>query len=32
MVIALFLVTFIPQISLSVPYWTKLIPSMGWNG
>ncbi len=32
MVVALFLVTYIPQISLSLPYWTKLISSMGWNG
>ena len=32
MVVALFLVTYIPQISLSLPYWTKLIGSMGWNG
>ena len=32
MVVALFLVTYIPQISLSLPYWTKLIPAMGWNG
>ena len=31
MVVALFLVTYIPQISLSLPYWTKLIPAMGWN-
>ena len=31
MVVALFLVTYIPQISLSLPYWTKLITSMGWN-
>ena len=31
MVVALFLVTYIPQISLSLPYWTKLIASMGWN-
>ena len=30
MVVALFLVTFIPQIPLSVPYWTGLIDSMGW--
>ncbi len=30
MVIALFLVTYIPQISLSLPYWTGLIKSMGW--
>ena len=30
MVIALFLVTFIPQIPLSVPYWSGLIDSMGW--
>ena len=32
MVVALFLVTYIPQISLSLPYWTKLIPAMGWTG
>ncbi len=32
MVVALFLVTYIPQISLSLPYWTKLIGSMGWTG
>ena len=32
MVVALFLITYIPQISLSLPYWTNLIPSMGWNG
>ncbi|MBQ3703948.1 MAG: TRAP transporter large permease [Oscillospiraceae bacterium] len=31
MVVALFLVTYIPQISLSLPYWTDLIPAMGWN-
>ena len=30
MVVALFLVTFIPQIPLSVPYWTGLIDGMGW--
>lgn len=30
MVVALFLVTYIPQISLSLPYWTKLVDSMGW--
>ena len=30
MVIALFLITFIPQIPLSVPYWSGLIDSMGW--
>ena len=30
MVISLFLVTFIPQIPLSVPYWSGLIDSMGW--
>jgi len=30
MVVALFLVTFIPQIPLSVPYWSGLIESMGW--
>ena len=32
MVVALFLVTYIPQISLSLPYWTKLVGSMGWVG
>ena len=31
MVVALFLVTYIPQISLSLPYWTNLIPAMGWT-
>ena len=30
MVVALFLVTYIPQISLSLPYWTHLIDGMGW--
>ena len=30
MVVSLFLVTFIPQIPLSVPYWSGLIDSMGW--
>ena len=30
MVVALFLVTFIPQIPLSVPYWSGLVDSMGW--
>ncbi len=30
MVVALFLVTFIPQISLSLPYWSGLVDSMGW--
>ena len=30
MVISLLLVTYIPQISLSLPYWTGLIKSMGW--
>lgn len=30
MVVALFLVTFIPQISLSLPYWTDLVDTMGW--
>ena len=30
MVVALFLVTYIPQIALSVPYWTGLVDSMGW--
>ncbi len=32
MVVALFLVTYIPQISLSLPYWTNLISGMGWVG
>ena len=31
MVIALFLVTFIPAISLIVPYLTGLVSSFGWN-
>ena len=31
MVVSLFLVTYIPQISLSLPYWTHLIEGgMGW--
>ncbi len=30
MVIALMLVTYIPQISLSIPYLFGLVPSMGW--
>lgn len=30
MVVALFLVTFIPQISLSLPYWSGLVEGMGW--
>ena len=30
MVVALFLITYIPQISLSLPYWTHLISGMGW--
>ncbi len=30
MFISLMLVTYIPQISLSLPYWTGLIKSMGW--
>lgn len=30
MVVALFLVTFIPQIPLSIPYWTGLVDGMGW--
>ena len=30
MVVALFLVTFIPQIPMSVPYWSGLVDSMGW--
>ena len=30
MFISLLLVTYIPQISLSLPYWTGLIKSMGW--
>ena len=32
MVVALFLITYIPQISLSLPYWTHLISGMGWTG
>lgn len=32
MVVALFLVTYIPQISLSLPYWTHLVSGMGWVG
>ena len=32
MVVALFLVTYIPQISLSLPYWTNLVSGMGWVG
>jgi tripartite ATP-independent transporter DctM subunit len=31
MVVALLLVTFIPAISLIVPYLTHLVPSYGWN-
>ncbi len=31
MFISLMLVTYIPQISLSLPYWTGLIKSMGWT-
>ena len=30
MFISLLLVTYIPQISLSLPYWTGLVKSMGW--
>ncbi|MBP3654705.1 MAG: TRAP transporter large permease [Oscillospiraceae bacterium] len=30
MVVALLLVTFIPQIPLSIPYWTGLVDGMGW--
>ena len=30
--LALFLVTCIPQISLSLPYWAHLISGMGWVG
>ena len=30
MFISLLLVTYIPQISLSLPYWTGLIKLMGW--
>ena len=30
MVVSLFLITFIPQIPLSLPYWTGLIDGMGW--
>lgn len=32
MVVALFIITYIPQIPLSLPYWTGLIESMGWMG
>ena len=32
MVVALFLVTYIPQISRSLPYWTHLVSGMGWVG
>ena len=32
MCVALFLVTFIPAISLSLPYWTNLVDTMGWVG
>ncbi len=31
MVVALLLVTFIPAISLIVPYFSGLVPSFGWN-
>ncbi len=31
MVVALFLVTFIPAISLIIPYIAGLVPSFGWN-
>ena len=31
MVVALFLVTFIPAISLVVPYLCGLVPSLGWT-
>ena len=30
MVLALFLITFIPHISMVVPYLCKLVPGMGW--
>ncbi|MBR0069698.1 MAG: TRAP transporter large permease subunit, partial [Synergistaceae bacterium] len=30
MFISLLLVTYIPQIALSLPYWSGLIKSMGW--
>ena len=30
MVIALFLITFIPQISMIVPYLCNLVPNIGW--
>ena len=30
MVVALLLITYIPQISLALPYWTKLITYVGW--
>ena len=31
MVVALFLVTFIPAISLCIPYLCGLVPSLGWT-
>ena len=31
MVVALFLVTFIPAIALVVPYLCGLVPSLGWT-
>ena len=31
MVVALFLVTFIPAIALCVPYLCGLVPSLGWT-
>ena len=30
MVVSLFIITYIPQIPLSLPYWTGLIDGMGW--
>lgn len=30
MVVSLFIITFIPQIPLSLPYWTGLVEGMGW--
>lgn len=30
MVVSLFIITFIPQIPLSLPYWTGLVDGMGW--
>lgn len=30
MVVSLFIITFIPQIPLSLPYWAGLVDGMGW--